>query len=333
MTRPRYWVEGWDPSYGATVTDDGGPDPTVGGPRQRSDATIDTAVEIPTDQWEPLGPPTELRPPGAVLLVDGVRRIDARVWTAEPDGASHPGVAASYAAGVVRCDLRRRAASLVNAQVRRGLFTTSPSAEDLTCGQVRYPVRQVEVGAGAEVADLVEAVQSALGALEAEIAAQVRAGVVEDAQPTDDLLVVDGPLSHRTRLPRAVGYVKTHRRLYLSGAPAALVTGLRPGQRSPVFQLGTSWTRHTWYLRLPGASGAPWSGLVRVECPADLHLTTAVRLADLSTVTLPMFAATSYKEPRAPQNLTPIAGLERRLRSRLGDATLLHRALARAARG
>ena len=62
-----------------------------------------------------------------VLLVDGVRRIDAGVWTAEDDGTTHPGLAASYAAGVVRCDLGRGAAELAGARVGRGLFTASPS--------------------------------------------------------------------------------------------------------------------------------------------------------------------------------------------------------------
>jgi hypothetical protein len=99
-----------------------------------------------------------------------------------------------------------------------------------------------------------------------------------------------------------------------------------------VFLLGTSWHRHTWYLRLPGVGGAPWSGIVRVECRAELPVGEAVALADLSAVTLPRFASTSYKDPRAPQNLVPIAGLERRLRSLLGDARLLHRTLMLATR-
>ncbi len=81
-----------------------------------------------------------------------------------------------------------------------------------------------------------------------------------------------------------------------------------------------------------GDRGAPWAGIVRLECSADLEIAEAVWLADLSLVTLPRFASSPYKDPRAPQNLVPIAGLERLLRSRLGDARLLHRALTVAAR-
>jgi hypothetical protein len=49
------------------------------------------------------------------------------------------------------------------------------------------------------------------------------------------------------------------------------------------------------------------------------------------TATLPRFASSPHKEPRAPQNLYPIAGLERALRRRLGDPALLYRELARSA--
>ena len=106
-----------------------------------------------------------------------------------------------------------------------------------------------------------------------------------------------------------------------------MVTALRPGQRTPVFHLGTVWGGWSWYLRLPGASGAPWSGIVRVECSPDLTPDQAIELAELSGATLPRFASSAYKDPRAPQNLVPIAGLERRLRGMLGDARVLHRAL------
>ena len=56
-----------------------------------------------------------------------------------------------------------------------------------------------------------------------------------------------------------------------------------------------------------------------------------VALADLSQAMLPRFASAEYKDARAPQNLYPIAGLERELRRRLGDPRLLYRALRVAA--
>src|SRR5262249_19459603 len=143
--------------------------------------------------------------------------------------------------------------------------------------------------------------------------------------------VVDGPLRGRAHLPRSLGYVKTHRVEYLPKALSTVVGRMAGGERCPVFRLGTNWHRYSWYLRLPGPAGSPWSGVVRVECSAELTPQAAVALADLSTVTLPRFASAPYKDPRAPQNLVPIAGLERRLRGMLGDPQLLHRALTMAA--
>jgi hypothetical protein len=314
MTAVRFYVDAWDPSYGSGV------DAAEGGPAAPSSAQLGPDVEVPAASWRPLSPPCDVRGPSVILLVDGVRRVDARVWAEEPDGTLHPGLAASYAAGVVRCDLRAGVARVVAATVERGLFTPSPGAGDLTAASARYAVHRV----AGEFAQLSAAVQGQLTTLEADVAQAVRAGGVDD----EDLLIIDGPLRGRTRLERALGYVKTHRVQYLPVGLAPVVGRLRAGQRTPVFLLGTTWHRFTWYLKLPGPPGSPWAGVVRVEASADLPRGEAVRLADLSAVTLPRLAATAYKDPRAPQNLTPIAGLERRLRAMLGDQRLLLRGLA-----
>jgi hypothetical protein len=315
VTGTRLFVDAWDPSYGASF------EAAPGGPAAPSSAQVDAGVETPAAAWAPRSAPPGLRAPDLVLLVDGVRRIDASVWTQEEDGGSYPGVAASYAAGVVRCDLRRGAAELAGARVARGLFTASPSLEDVVAGQIGYPVHRVS--GATELSKLPAAVQGPLTALEVDVSGAER----EDA----DLLIVDGPLRGRRQLPRTIGYVKTQHSQYLDARLSAVVTALNPGERSPVFRLGTAWGGYSWYVRLPGSTGSPWGGIVRLECSTDLPVSAAIELADLSLVTLPRFASTPYKDPRAPQNLVPIAGLERRLRALLGDARLLHRALTMAA--
>jgi hypothetical protein len=308
----RMFVDAWDPSYGSSF--EGESD----GPSSSSSAQVDTDVEVPAAEWAPIDVSTRVRAPDVVFLVDGVRRNDAGLWTAEEDGTSYAGLAASYAAGVVRCDLARGAAELVGAHVGRGLFTASPSAGDVQAGSVRYEVHRVS-GTG-EASKLPAAVQGPLTALEIEISSVAREGGA-------DLLVVDGPLRNRRHLPRTIGYIKTQQKQYLPAALSAVVTSLEPGRRTPVFHLGTVWGGWSWYLRLPGGSGAPWSGIVRVECSPDLTPEEAIELAEISAATLPRFASSAYKDPRAPQNLVPIAGLERRLRGLLGDARVLHRAL------
>jgi hypothetical protein len=224
---------------------------------------------------------------------------------------------------VVRCDHRSGVAELLNRKVERGLFTPAPDVAPIGVPPTRYDTYFVSRG---EPSDLVNGVQARLHGLEVAVSAAARA----TSPDGEDLLVVDGQLTGRAHLPNAIGYIKTHHKSYLPERLTAVVTGLQASQRSPVFLLGTSWRRYTWYLRLPAPPGSAWNGIVRVECAADVEPPDAIALADLSTATLPRFASTPYKDPRAPQNLVPIAGLERRLRGLLGDARILHRSLLRA---
>lgn len=311
LLRPAtYTVDPWDPGYGVADEQDG----------RESTARLDLGYELPAGRWRPLDPAGTAPMPAAVLFLDGVRRIDARVWVHVPDGARGapqpvPGVAASLAAGLVRCD---GAASIVGVTVDRSLYTAAEDATDLPTRYGRYTVRRSPGG----LDQLTLAVQRRLSELEVELATSWRASAT-----ADDLLVVDGPLRGRTHLPRTVGYVKTHNKSYLPADQARVVAELRPGQRTPIFAMGTSWERLSWYLRLPGPGGAPWSAVVRLECAADLAHDDAVALAEVTARLLPSLASTPHKDPRAPQNLVPIGGLERTLRHRLGDAALLYRSL------
>jgi hypothetical protein len=114
-------------------------------------------------------------------------------------------------------------------------------------------------------------------------------------------------------------------------AQHGVVSALEDGQRTPVFATGTAFSRYACYLRLPGGLATPWAGVVRLEVPADLDVPDAIALLARAAGVLPRYASEPHKEPRAPQNLYPIAGLERALRRRLGDEALLYRALRQAA--
>jgi uncharacterized protein len=311
----RLYLDPWSPTYGTAVesADDG--------PSASSSAQIDVDIELPAAGWHPISPPPGLELPEVMLFVDGVRRIDAHLWWESDDKPyPEPVLAASYAAGVVRCDLRNGVAELAGRRVERGLFTPIDDPPTLGAAPMCYVGHKTSRG---EPKDLENAMQAQMHRLEVDVSSAARTD--------DELLIVDGPLQGRTHLPNALGYVKTHRTRYLPDRLSTVVSGLAAGQRSPVFMLGTSWRRYTWYLRLPETIGSGWAGIVRVECPADLEPAAAFALAHRSTATLPRFASVSYKDSRAPQNLVPIAGLERRLRALLGDARLLHRSLMRAA--
>jgi hypothetical protein len=300
-----YTVDPWDPGYGVARGDE------LDG--RESSARLDLDLELPASSWRPITP-ADGALPGSVLFLDGVRRIDARVWVHGEGPEPLPGVIASLAAGLVRCD---GAAQIVDVMVDRGLY--AELGNDIETRHARYRFHRTPGG----LDKLTLGVQAQLAALEVELANTWR----KNSNVEDDLLVVDGPLRGRTHLARTVGYVKTHQKSYLQAEQAAVVAALGPGQRSPVFGMGTSWERRSWYLRLPGASRAPWSAIVRLECSADLSQEDAIALADVTTLVLPSLASAPHKDPRAPQNLVPIGGLERQLRHRLGDAALLYRSL------
>ena len=86
----RMFVDAWDPAYGYAFEGGDGD-----GPAAPSSAQVDTDAEVPAAQWAPIDPPPGVRCPDTVLLVDGVRRNDAGLWTAEDDGQSYAGSHAS----------------------------------------------------------------------------------------------------------------------------------------------------------------------------------------------------------------------------------------------
>jgi hypothetical protein len=304
----KFSVDPWDPLYGIANEAEG---------LEPTSAEVNPTIELPAAEWHPIDPVTP--DAGSVIFVDGVRRIEARVWLDDGAGGAHAGICASYASGAVRCDGAARIGPVI---VERGLFTAFGHAEAVGTRAGEFPVRLV-AAEGTDALSL--ALQERMGL--AEVAA---AEAAYDAGPAD-LLVVDGPLRGRQHLSDAVGYVKTHHVAYLPPELHAIVGTLAQGQRTPLFVLGTSWSRLAWYFRLPGDFDVPWSAVVRGECSPDLALPLAVALADRATHTLQRFASEPHKEARAPQNLYPIAGLERELRRRLGDPLLLYRALRRAA--
>ena len=303
----RFAVEAWAPEYGSSI-DDGGLDVTS--------SPVDANIEVDAAAWAPMRPSRAERP-ARLLFVDGVRRVDARVWIHDGRGGATPGLCATVAAGAVCAEPGR--ASLVAAEVCRGVYSAAPdlAAIDTACGLYKA-CRVAEASPDA----LILGVQERMAALEKQVAAAVGDGA---------LIVVDGPLRGREHVAGAVGYIKTQHVRYLPDALQAVVGGLGPGERTPLFCVGGAFTRLSWYVRLPGQIAHPLSGVVRCELSGDTEVAAAVTTADVVTAALPAFASRPHKDTRAPQNLYPIAGLERELRRRLGDATRAERALRQAA--
>ncbi|HZD22056.1 MAG TPA: hypothetical protein VE569_01420 [Acidimicrobiia bacterium] len=298
----RFTVEAWDSDYGAPTDAD----------LEDASQNVDVSVELRPEDWRPMLPDTE--PVKDVLFVDGVRRVDATLWIDQPPDFPGFALAATYAAGAVRCN---GTAHITETAVERGLFTSAP-ASDVDTGVGTYGVKATK---GTTPEELWLGIQQRMGDLEAAVTRQTG-----DAE----LLVVDGPLSHARDIENAAGYIKTQKVQYLPLELRQVLTSLPAGYRTPLFLTTTSWSRFSWYLRLANHAG-PAGGLVRCEIDANTSSADAARVATRVSATLPRFASARHKDPRAPQNLYPIGGLERELRHRLGDREMSMRALRRAA--
>lgn len=306
----RFTVETWDPAYGSPVRDHD---------LDRSTQTVDVTVEYATADWRPHRPDPAGDRLDTITFVDGVRRIDARLWITDTDGRSRPGVCASVAAGAVRCTPGR--AELAHVVVERGLYTAVEGATTIVPpgGAVGpYELRRTHDDSDES---LYLGVHRHMTEIEVALADEI-------TEP--GLIVFDGPLGHRDGA-NAVGYVKTHHVDYLAPDQQRIVAALDIGERTPLFRIDGQWSTWSWYLRLPAPITHGMSGIVRLELPGLGDADSAADRADTVSLALPRYASERHKDPRAPQNLYPISGLERQLRRRLGDARLLDRALRRSA--
>jgi hypothetical protein len=301
-------VEDWNPEYGASVDDAVFDEATV---------TVDEAVEVDPAAWVPRTPPQPASWPTTVFI-DGVQRIDAAAWVTT-GGTTQLGRFASWAAGAVRCP-QQGEAEVLAVMVERGLLCEATGLEPLPTRAGTFKAVTVEPDG---VVGLNRALHFRRAALEAAVTQQVADG--------DALVIADGLLQGGLELTGAVGYVKTHHKAYLAPPGQDVVASLDAGQRTPLFCIQSPRPRLSWYVRLPGRRTHPWAGIVRLEVDGAAGLGEVVALSDVVTALLPRFASQAHKDGRAPQNLYPIAGLERHLRHRLGDREVVVRALRQAA--
>jgi hypothetical protein len=261
--------------------------------------------------------------PGPVWFVDGVRRVEVRL-IAESDGRRVPGLFGSHAVGSVCSDGK---ATFGEHRVGRVLVTgggleAEPFEFEIGDMTLRYrPVCEPGTEPDAPLFRLQQEMRAAEAGMAATLAAE-----------SGRLVLVDGPLTRLdTTVCPVVGVVKRYQHQYLGPDQESLIASLQPGQRTPLFGIGPpdgSVERYAWYARLVPWR-APWhdhAGVVRCELPAGLGPADAVEVAGRVSKLLPRYAGRPT-DPRAPQNLAPVGGLESWLRHRLGHAGIIRRAL------
>jgi hypothetical protein len=254
-------------------------------------------------------------PDTTLVFVDGVRRMEAYL-TAERSGTAVRGVSGAHGVGAVIC-APERVPIFERCESRRYLvweggrdLELAPHPSGFTW-EVDSIAPGSETPAEARLQDLMRDAERALA---------------EDLTDDNRLVVLDGPLNRvRTQGRRVVGYVKTHHRIPLDAGGRAVVAILTAGQRTSLFLPRDD--VYSTYVRLPLTRPAGvWGATIRLEIPTHVGIRVAVGLADLATALLPRFAGVGHIDPRAPQNLQPVAALERHLRHSLGDVALAVRA-------
>ena len=284
-------------------------------------AAVDVFVE--SEDWTTARAPIRGGAKQTVVFVDGVRRAELRL-VADQDGQRAIGLFGSYAVGTVTCELR---AMFTSFEVGRAIVLGSglmPPQIRVACGGTQIEFTPANEPGSDPDGPLLR-LQSLMRHDESKLAAQA-------ADESDCLVLCDGPIGFLDlkRSP-VVGVIKRFSRLYLAPEREQLLTRLQPGQRTPLFGIADIAGRtrlYAWYLRLVPLR-PEWhdrAGLVRCELASGVGIAEAVRVADQVTGLLPGYSGRP-SDPRAPQNLAPIAGLESWLRHRMGDGQLIRRAL------
>jgi hypothetical protein len=280
-------------------------------------------VDIRVEQapWAAIRPP-EAPSPRRVAFVDGVRRIEHRLLIGDGERTVF-GLLGSFGVGAVVVDGEARVGheTIGRVAVSGGGLKLDPFLAPVNGrGALLFEPRTEPDNTPVSP---VEGLQKAMRHGEASLAERLSTEV--------DVVFLDGPLTFLTAAARGsvVGFVKRLLRNYLDLSAHALLPRLDVGERTPLFLIAGREPRYSWYVRI--ARGRPiesaLTGVARLEAPARRGLAEARALADLSAREMRRFASDPMHDPRAPQNLIPIGGLEARLKHLLGDASVVRRAI------
>jgi|GEM_PF-3169427 len=299
---------------------------------------IRCSIEVPEESWTPVPAAANIAKAYDLVFVDGVRRIHTRIIQ-EKDSLFYFGAIGSLAAGAVRIQqghINSFNNCLVLSSVKHALLLAH-------CGTLKpkaFLPLNYPAGASLELLceeiggrDPEEAVNFLQQLMREEEASIIR-GLAEIQTESPAVIVADGPLNLRLlESASAVGYIKTLHSLYLPDHLQSILWHLSVKERTPIFLIQPEdWeenrvVRYSCYLRIasPTAKQSIMSGLVRLEISASIPLEEAKDMFDRCTFSLADFASPWGRDPRAPQNLIPLAALEIELRRRIGHPRLLQR--------
>lgn len=305
----QFRIDPWDAEYGGSSVFEGFD--------AEAAESVDLDVESPASDWAPVAP-GEVQGYDKLVFIDGVRRIDARI-VALHEGQIVHGLLGSYGAGAV--GIRGSSAAILRQEIGRLAVVgsgLSPPIQVTVRDDLQYRGMSCE---GTDSKAPLDTLQREMRIAEATIA--------ESLLADDTLVVADGPLTYAKPVAGLVGFVKRIFDPYLPSEKASLLAGLPPGNRTPLFALkgNQRYARYAWFMRLARneVGQSPFAGIVRLEVADVVGVEKAKKLADETTAVLPTLASSRTFDPRAPQNLIPVGGLEKQLRHLLGNPQLIRR--------
>ncbi|MDO4246143.1 MAG: DNA double-strand break repair nuclease NurA [Deinococcus sp.] len=301
-------------------------------------------VDMESPRWAavPAKPiPEKLR---EVYVVDGRRRMESRIFIEDDAGNAGVGGFGAYVAGAVKlCPHGSQPATLEEVRAQRVLAYAPGLQVDPYILSPRHPQTGTleYLPLACETADplaplhmVQQAMLNAEQWLSHTLASKVPFDESDEREELTSLTLQDGTLRSRNLGGAVVGCVKTMQTQYLPPDRAALLSELRPGERTPILHLkynGGRFTRFTWYVRLCEAPFYlhPMSGVMRLEMYApdepDFLPPIVRKVANLSGKLLCRLASAPHKDPRAPQNLIPTAALEHAMSRAMGSSELVTR--------
>jgi uncharacterized protein len=278
-------------------------------------------VRVESKAWAAIRPAPASRP-RRIAFVDGVRRIEHRLLVGDGEKTVF-GLLGSFGVGAVLVDgIARVEHETIGRVVVTGgglkleAFQAPIDGRGVLLFEPRSEAENTPVAP-------VDGLQKAMRHTEAGLAERLSSEV--------EVVFLDGPLTFLTAAAggSVVGFVKRLLRNYLDPSAHTLLPRLEVGERTPLFLIPGREPRYAWYARI--ARGRPiesaLTGVVRLEAKAARGLEEAKALADLSAREMKRFASDAMRDPRAPQNLSPIGGLEARLKHLLGDPAVIRRAV------
>jgi len=293
--------------------------------------TEETLVQALEDEgeacpWKPIDPDPPIFPKETVV-VDGVMRSDASGMVEDGERRALA-LFGSFAAGAVAINWQVRIVEdrVVRLFIAGGNWPT-PQAVEVPAGRSARLCYQGLSSKADTYDDLRETLVLQMRGAEAQVA--------EALSGSERLVLADGSLKFFSGASAVVGVIKTIYKLYLPAKRATILGRLKAGQRTPFFCIeskrkNTGYKILTCYLRLtsPQPIESSFAGLVRLEVnPSQRGSGNVSHLFDQAAVKVRELASRAPKDPRAPQNLIPIGGLERQLRHKLGDAQLVLRGI------